>query len=132
MPEADACFLPSFANEYPCSAAMMPAIRNDIQTAESAIAPASPRRAKMPAPTIAPTPMNTACVRVIAPPEGEAVLFLSAIGAPLALRLVGELLDQQSLRDDHALDLVGMDALVGAVDVGLRVFSAEQDELGTR
>ena len=82
MPDADAYFLPSFANEYPCSAAMMPAIRNDIQTAESAIVPASPSRAKMPAPTIAPTPMNTAWVRVITPPEGVAVLFSSDIARP--------------------------------------------------
>src|SRR6186713_864863 len=46
---------------------MSPPIRNDTQTAEPATFPASPNRAKMPAPTIAPTPRNVALetVRVL-------------------------------------------------------------------
>ena len=35
--------------------------RNDSQTAAPATSPAAPSRAKIPAPTIAPTPMNAAC-----------------------------------------------------------------------
>src|SRR3954447_1755578 len=52
---------------------MVPAIRKESQTAEPAIAPASPRRAKMPAPTIAPTPRKAAPVTLIEPwPPGPA------------------------------------------------------------
>src|SRR5215467_10280697 len=40
---------------------MTPAIRNDSHTAAPATAPAAPSSAKIPAPTIAPTPMNAAC-----------------------------------------------------------------------
>src|SRR5580704_7367359 len=39
---------------------MTPAKRNDSHTAAPATAPAAPRSAKIPAPTIAPTPMNAA------------------------------------------------------------------------
>ena len=39
---------------------MAPAIRNDSHTAAPATAPAAPSSAKMPAPTIDPTPMNAA------------------------------------------------------------------------
>jgi hypothetical protein len=39
---------------------MPPARRNDSQTAEPATSPALPRSEKIPAPTIAPTPMNEA------------------------------------------------------------------------
>src|SRR6476646_679089 len=39
----------------------MPAMRNDSQTAAPATSPAAPRRAKMPAPTMAPTPIKAAC-----------------------------------------------------------------------
>ena len=41
---------------------MMPASTNDSQTAAPATSPAAPNSEKMPAPTIAPTPMNAACV----------------------------------------------------------------------
>ena len=41
-----------------------PASRNESQTAEPATAPAWPRSAKMPAPTIAPTPRNAAPMTV--------------------------------------------------------------------
>lgn len=44
---------------------MIPAIRNDSQTAAPATAPAAPRRAKIPAPTIEPTPMYVACSTVM-------------------------------------------------------------------
>src|SRR4051812_30934041 len=54
------------ATAYPCNIAMMPAIRNDNHTAAPATAPASPRRAKMPAPTMEPTPMKTAPLTVMA------------------------------------------------------------------
>ena len=111
---------------------MSPAARNETQTADCAILPASPSRVKMPAPTIAPTPMKTAWLRVITPPEGVLPAVLVRHARPLVLRLVGELLDEQRLRDDHALDLIGMDALVGAVDVGLGVLGTEEDELGAR
>ena len=40
---------------------MTPAIRNDSHTAAPATSPAAPSSAKIPAPTIAPTPMNAAC-----------------------------------------------------------------------
>ena len=39
---------------------MAPAIRNDTHTAAPATAPAAPSSAKIPAPTIDPTPMNAA------------------------------------------------------------------------
>ena len=39
---------------------MAPAMRNEIQTAEPATSPAAPSSEKMPAPTMAPTPMNAA------------------------------------------------------------------------
>ena len=39
---------------------MTPAIRNDSHTADPATSPAAPSSAKIPAPTIAPTPMNAA------------------------------------------------------------------------
>src|SRR6478736_4087952 len=41
--------------------AIAPASRNESQTAAPATSPAAPRREKIPAPTIAPTPMNAAC-----------------------------------------------------------------------
>jgi hypothetical protein len=44
---------------------MMPAIRKDSQTAEPATAPAAPSSAKIPAPTIDPTPMKVAWTTVI-------------------------------------------------------------------
>ena len=40
---------------------MPPASANDSQTAAPATSPAAPSSEKMPAPTIAPTPMNAAC-----------------------------------------------------------------------
>src|SRR5439155_283589 len=40
---------------------MAPAIRNDSHTAAPATSPAAPSSAKIPAPTIAPTPMKAAC-----------------------------------------------------------------------
>ena len=60
MPEPDGYRDPSLANEYPCSKAMMPAIMNESQTAAPATSPAGPSSEKIPAPTIAPTPMNAA------------------------------------------------------------------------
>ena len=39
---------------------MAPARRKEIQTAAPATSPAAPSSAKIPAPTIAPTPMNAA------------------------------------------------------------------------
>jgi hypothetical protein len=48
------------AKEYPCSNAIAPAIRNESHTAAPATSPAAPSSEKMPAPTIAPTPMNAA------------------------------------------------------------------------
>ena len=59
-PPADGYRAPNLANEYPCRAAITPASRNDSQTAAPATSPAAPRSEKMPAPTIAPTPMNAA------------------------------------------------------------------------
>ena len=40
---------------------MQPAITNESQTAAPATSPAAPSSEKMPAPTIAPTPMKAAC-----------------------------------------------------------------------
>src|SRR5690242_5814517 len=60
MPPSDGYFAPSLPKEYPCRAAMAPASRNDNQTADPATSPAAPSSAKIPAPTIAPTPMNDA------------------------------------------------------------------------
>ena len=59
-PPADGYRAPSFANEYPCSAATAPASRNEIQTAAPATSPVAPSNAKIPAPTMDPTPMNAA------------------------------------------------------------------------
>ena len=53
----------------------MPAARNDSQTAEPAIWPASPSKAKMPAPTMPPMPRKEALRTVIA---------LRSTGAPAA------------------------------------------------
>ena len=44
---------------------MIPAMRNESQTADPATAPAAPSRAKIPAPTIDPTPMKVACITVM-------------------------------------------------------------------
>src|SRR3954447_7125644 len=60
-PPADGYRAPSFAKEYPCNSATPPAIANESQTAAPASSPAAPSSEKMPAPTIAPTPMNAAC-----------------------------------------------------------------------
>jgi hypothetical protein len=46
------------------SKAIIPAIRNDIQTADPANAAASPSKAKIPAPTIEPTP-NAIALRTV-------------------------------------------------------------------
>ena len=59
-PPAEGYRAPILAKEYPCSAATPPARRNEIQTAEPATSPAVPSRAKIPAPTMEPTPMNAA------------------------------------------------------------------------
>jgi hypothetical protein len=67
MPPEDGYRAPSFATAYPCNVAMMPAMKNDSHTAAPATAPASPRRAKIPAPTIEPTPRKAAPRTVIAP-----------------------------------------------------------------
>jgi hypothetical protein len=63
MPPEEGYRAPSFAIAYPCSVATMPAMRNESHTT----APASPRRAKIPAPTMEPTPRKTAPRTVIAP-----------------------------------------------------------------
>src|SRR4051812_31198498 len=65
MPPSEGYFAPSLPNEYPCRPAITPASRKDSHTADPATSPAAPSRAKIPAPTIAPTPMNEACTRVI-------------------------------------------------------------------
>ena len=44
---------------------MAPAMRKDTHTAEPATAPAAPSSAKIPAPTMEPTPMNAAWMTVI-------------------------------------------------------------------
>src|SRR5918995_2864777 len=111
---------------------MMPAIRNDSQTAEPATAPAAPRSAKMPAPTIEPTPMNVACSTVMRRSVGGVVTESSPgvlITRRSALRGGGEVADEQGLRGDHPLDLRRVDRLIGRVDARLGgVFSApEQD-----
>ena len=49
----------------PAARRWRPAIRNDSHTADPATAPAAPSRAKIPAPTIEPTPMNVAWMTVI-------------------------------------------------------------------
>src|SRR3954451_12583001 len=59
-PPADGYRAPSFANEYPWRAATPPARRNEIQTAAPATSPAAPSSAKIPAPTMEPTPMKAA------------------------------------------------------------------------
>ena len=51
---------PELGEGVTLQAATAPAMRNEIQTAEPATSPAAPRSAKIPAPTIAPTPMNAA------------------------------------------------------------------------
>jgi hypothetical protein len=60
-PPADGYRAPNLANEYPCSTATAPAMRNESQTAAPATSPAAPSSAKIPAPTMAPTPMKAAC-----------------------------------------------------------------------
>src|ERR1043165_8497269 len=65
IPPDDGYRAPSFATAYPWSRATTPASRNDSHTAEPATAPASPSRAKIPAPTIEPMPRNAAPLIVI-------------------------------------------------------------------
>src|SRR6516165_9085015 len=92
-PPADGYRAPSFANEYPCNPATIPASRNDSHTAAPATAPAAPSSEKIPAPTIAPTPMNAACRTLRCVPEGcsaepgtcPVVSIRSVITAPEAL-----------------------------------------------
>src|SRR5438874_9364468 len=61
---------------------MAPAIRNDSHTAAPATSPAAPSSAKIPAPTIAPTPMKAACRTVRYFCCGEATgLSVSSISA---------------------------------------------------
>ena len=55
---------------------MIPPMRNDTQTAAPAIVPASPNRAKIPAPTMAPMPMKMA-------PRSVRVPLLELLSAPL-------------------------------------------------
>src|SRR6478752_5211827 len=52
--------------------AIAPAMRNEIHTAEPATSPAAPSNEKMPAPTMAPTPMNAACRTPREPPGAGA------------------------------------------------------------
>ena len=59
-PPAEGYRAPNLANEYPCSTATPPARRKEIQTAEPATSPAAPSSAKIPAPTMDPTPMKAA------------------------------------------------------------------------
>src|SRR6185437_10589667 len=60
----------------------MPPIRNEIQTAAPATAPASPRRAKMPAPIIEPIPRTVAPRTVSAPAgRGSGSDVVAAIGS---------------------------------------------------
>ena len=60
---------------------MSPATRNDSHRAEPATAPASPRSAKIPAPTIAPIPRNTAPRRLmVGTRDAGAPRSFSAIG----------------------------------------------------
>src|SRR5918995_5696240 len=113
---------------------MMPAIRNDSQTAEPATAPAAPRSAKMPAPTIEPTPMNVACSTVMRRSVGGVVTESSPgvlITRRSALRGGGEVADEQGLRGDHPLDLRRVDRLVGRMDARLgRVLRAPEEDRG--
>src|ERR1700751_4158456 len=68
---------------------MTPAIRNDSHTAAPAIAPAAPSSAKIPAPTIAPTPMNAACrTDRYFLPASSAGGGSSFLGVPIVLPLV--------------------------------------------
>src|SRR5574338_233184 len=64
-PPDDGYRTPSLTTLYPISTDTMPASRNEIHAAAPATAAASPRSAKMPAPTIAPTPSRAAPRTVI-------------------------------------------------------------------
>ena len=57
--------MPILAIAYPSASDTRPAARKEIQTAAPAMSPACPRRAKMPAPTMAPMPRKTAPRSVI-------------------------------------------------------------------
>ncbi len=59
-PLADGKRAPNLAKEYPWRAAIPPARRNDTHTAAPATSPAGASSEKMPAPTMAPMPMNAA------------------------------------------------------------------------
>ena len=50
-----------FGERVPLETAMIPARTKESQTADPATSPAAPRREKIPAPTMAATPMNAAC-----------------------------------------------------------------------
>src|SRR5215218_8986952 len=66
-------------------------------------------------------------------PRARVVMSVVLIRPRSPLSALGELLDQQSLRNDHPLDLGRVDALVGRMDPGARhVFRAPEDELGVR
>src|SRR5918995_1395914 len=59
-PPEDGYRTPSLTTVYPRSAATAPERRNESQTADPATVAASPRSAKIPAPTIAPIPRKIA------------------------------------------------------------------------
>ena len=59
-PPWDGYRIPSLTTLYASSAVTSPARRNESQTADPAMTAAWPRRAKIPAPTIEPMPMNAA------------------------------------------------------------------------
>src|SRR6185437_14212225 len=107
---------PSFTQTYPSSSATPPPIRNESQTAAPATAPASPSRAKIPAPIIDPTPRNVAPRTVSAPVPG--VPFVSE-GAPTALPNRRRDADERADDHDHEAD-VRPDELEVAVVADLR------------
>jgi hypothetical protein len=85
IPPEDGNLAPSLAMAYPCNVATTPASRKEIHTADPATAPASPSRAKMPAPTIDPTPRNAA-PRTVIDRLSSPVLAVSTAPAGLSMR----------------------------------------------
>ena len=68
----------------------MPASRNEIHTAAPATSPAAPSSEKIPAPTMAPTPMNAACRTLSWAPVGAgSSIGLGAVMVPLLFVRLG-------------------------------------------
>src|SRR6188508_2132283 len=123
-PPADGNLAPSLANEYPCSAAIPPASRNDSQTAAPATSPAAPSSEKIPAPTIAATPMKAACCVLMKRLAGASLIRLGSDHLDDGrrrrgrLRMLWRAAGEHDQRDDRGREEDGDDPAQWSVHAG--------------